>query len=186
MPWEDITAQGKETLALVVFEPPCDGAVYLPGLATPVKSAALMKNGKPVAVIPEKVGLAVRLKLLGGKVDGLASVIRVELAGEACVDQTRAVHSNISNTLLAHFAEVTGTEKKKVSWIEKFGEWKHANQVSRWTREGRACWTVNVLEPGAYKVSLKYRGKGRPVWKIVTDEGALIRNQQAATSQYQT
>jgi len=32
-------------------------------------------------------------------------------------------------------------------------------------------------------VSLKYRGEGRLVWKIVTDEGAMIQNQQAATTQ---
>jgi alpha-L-fucosidase len=70
--------------------------------------------------------------------------------------------------------------------MEKFGEWKHSTQVGKWSESGRAFWTVNVLEPGAYTVALKYRGKGRLVWKIVTDEGAMIKNQQAATSQYQS
>ena len=73
----------------------------------------------------------------------------------------------------------------KVSWMEKFGEWKHSTQVGKWMPEGRAIWKVNVLEPGAYTVALKYRGQGRLVWKIVTDEGAVIQNQQAATTQYQ-
>ncbi len=185
MPWGDVTAQGKAILNLVVFDPPYDGTLYLPGLSTPVESATLMRNGKPVAVASERVGQSVRLKLPEGVAGGLPIVIRVELAGEACVDQTLVIHPNTPNMILAHFAEATGAEKKKVSWMEKFGEWKHADQVSQWTPEGRVCWTVNVLEPGAYKVSLKYRGKGRLVWKIATDEGAVIQNQQAATSQYQ-
>ena len=69
--------------------------------------------------------------------------------------------------------------------MEKFGEWKHANQISHWAQDGRARWMVNVLEPGAYTVALKYRGKDRLVWKIANDEGAVIQNQQAATTQYQ-
>ncbi len=181
MPWGDITTQGGETLNLVVFDMPCDGMIYLPGLVTEVKSATLQSH----AIIPEKYGSGCRLKLPEGACDGLACVVRVELAGSPEVDQTIALHPNLPNNLLCHFAVASGAEKKKVSWMEKFGEWKHANQISRWKEDGRASWTVNVLEPGAYKVSLNYRGKGRVVWKISTDEGAVIQNQQAATSQYQ-
>jgi len=215
MPWGDVTMQGDKTLYLVVFDPPRDGYIYLPGLATAVKSATggvswrsgvpdrrmgdpidatagdihppsgenAMSGGK--AIVTETVGHAVRLKLPEGVPEGLATVIRVELAGVPQVDQTLALHPNVANTLLCHFAEAIGAEKKKVSWMEKFGEWKHANQISRWTKDGRASWMVNVLEPGAYKVSLKYTGKNRLVWKITTDEGAVIQNQQAATTQYQ-
>jgi alpha-L-fucosidase len=223
MPWGDVTMQGDKTLHLVVFDPPRDGFIYLPGLTTPVKSATwschdpigdripwragvpdrridgpigaaagdirppsgdnAMSGGK--AIVTETVGHAVRLKLPDGASEGLASVIRVELAGVPQVDQTLALHPNLPNNLLCHFAEATGAEKKKVSWMEKFGEWKHATQVGKWTSEGKTCWTVNVLESGAYKVALKYRGAGRLVWKIVTDEGAMIQNQQAATTQYQ-
>lgn len=185
MPWGDITTQGGETLNLVVFDVPRDGSIYLPGLSSEVKSAKFLKNGMSVTLVPERIGCSVRLKLPEGAADGLAGVIRVELKGVAAVDQTVAIHPNAENVVLAHFAVASGAEKKKERWMEKFGEWKHANQISHWTRNGRACWTVNVLEPGAYKVSLKYRGKGRLVWKIVTDEGAMIQNQQAATTQYQ-
>ncbi len=234
MPWGDVTMQGDTTLHLVVFDPPRDGFIYLPGLATPVKSATWSchdpvgdripwragvpdrRSGGPIgaaagdqpsplgygltsirppsgdnamsggkAIVTETVGHTVRLKLPEGASEGLASVIRVELAGKPEVDTMLALHPNLPNTLLCHFATATGSEKKKVSWMEKFGEWKHATQVSHWTPEGRVSWTVNVLEPGAYAISLKYRGKGRLVWKVATDEGSVIQNQQAATTQYQ-
>jgi alpha-L-fucosidase len=182
MPWGDVTMQGDTTLHLVVFDPPRDGIIYLPGLVTAVKSARMQS----IQIETETAGSGVRLKIPREATAGLASVIRVELAGKPEVDPTLAVHPNLSNTLLCHFAQAEGAEKKKVSWMEKFGEWKHSTQIGKWSAAGRACWTVNVLEPGAYTVALKYRGKGRLVWKIVTDEGAMIQNQQAATSQYQS
>ncbi len=181
MPWGDVTMQGDKTLYLVVFDPPRDGIIYLPGLVTAVKSARMQS----IQIETETARSGVRFKIPREATAGLASVIRVELAGKPEVDPTLAVHPNLSNTVLCHFAQAEGAEKKKVSWMEKFGEWKHSTQIGKWSEAGRACWTVNVLEPGAYTVALKYRGKGRLVWKITTDEGGVIQNQQAATSQYQ-
>jgi alpha-L-fucosidase len=100
-----------------------------------------------------------------------------------------AVHPNTQNEMLVHFAEAVGAEKKKVSWMEKFGEWKHATQISKWKPQGVARWTVNILEPGFYQVTAKYRGvadpKARVTLRIATDEGQAIQNQQPVTSQYQ-
>ena len=190
MPWGDITTQGADKMNLVVFELPRDGYVYLPGLSTPVKSVSVLRNGKQVSVAPEVVGNSVRMKLPDGCRNSLAFVVQVQLRGKAEIDQTIAIHPNTNNIVLAHFAEAKGAEKSKVSWMEKFGEWKHSTQVSKWTPGGVVRWSVNVLEAGPYKMTLKYRGKAekksRVVWKITTDEGALIQNQQAATSQYQS
>ena len=58
------------------------------------------------------------------------------------------------------------------------------NQVSGWSKTGKATWTVDVAEARAYYLDLKYKGEERPVWKITTDEGAMIQNQQAATPVY--
>ncbi len=185
MPWGDITTQGRKTLNLVVFDVPEDRFIYLPGLSTPVKSAVLFWNGAPIAVPAVVVGKSVRLKLPDGIPHTLAIVIHVELMGPAEVEQTQAIHPNTRNVVLAHFAEVSGATKQKVLWMEKFGEWKHVTQIFQWAPGSCARWSVNILESGPYQVSLKYRGKGRLTWKITTDEGALIQNQQAATSQYQ-
>ena len=69
--------------------------------------------------------------------------------------------------------------------MEKFGEWKHVNQVSEWKDNSNVKWMVEVFEPGYYYLDLRYKGEGRLVWKTVTDEGIMVQNQQAATEKYQ-
>uniref|UniRef100_UPI001AA0A5AC hypothetical protein n=1 Tax=Flavicella sediminum TaxID=2585141 RepID=UPI001AA0A5AC len=49
---------------------------------------------------------------------------------------------------------------------------------------GKVTWTINVQKPGYYYLDLNYKGKGRLVWKAVTDEGVKVQNQQAATEKY--
>ncbi|MDO6425047.1 hypothetical protein, partial [Saccharophagus degradans] len=68
--------------------------------------------------------------------------------------------------------------------MEKFGEWKHAFQVSEWKENAGVSWEVDVKEPGYYYIELSYSGKGRLVWKTTTDEGIIVQNQQAATEKY--
>jgi len=184
MPWGDVTMEGDKTMNLVVFERPRDGMIYLPGLTTAVTSATSMRGTNPVSLVAESVPGGVRIKL-PAQAAPLADVIRVELAAKPQVDPMIALHPNLPNNLLCLFAEPIGANKKKLAWMEKFGEWKHATQVGEWGQDGRAVWTVNVLEPGEYKVALRYRGKGRVAWKIAVDQGAAIQNQQAATEKYE-
>ena len=68
--------------------------------------------------------------------------------------------------------------------MEKFGEWKHANQVSDWQPAGKAVWTVEVGEAGDYQLELRYKGEGRLVWRIETDEGVTLQNQQNSSPVY--
>jgi alpha-L-fucosidase len=44
---------------------------------------------------------------------------------------------------------------------------------------------VNVLQPSYYYIDLIYKGKGKLVWHISTNEGSVVQNQQAATEKYQ-
>ena len=57
------------------------------------------------------------------------------------------------------FAEASGAEKKNIRWMEKFGEWKFANQVSNWSNAGKAVWTLDVCEAGDYRLDLTTRAK---------------------------
>ncbi len=115
-----------------------------------------------------------------------ASVIEVRLSGPPAVDQTLGIHPNITSTMLVEFADVAQAEKKELRWMEKFGEWKHMTQVGNWEESGRAVWNVDVAEPGDYQVELTYRGEGRIVWRIETDEGTRLQNQQNSASVYHT
>jgi alpha-L-fucosidase len=185
MPWGDVTTTGSNTLNLVVFDWPADGRLCLPGLVTGIERAGVMAGGTVQPVAWQVRGTWTELMLPPAMPDRPAAVVVVRLKGPAKVDATLGVHPNVPVTLLAEFAEVSGAEKKELRWMEKFGEWKSANQVGSWGSDGKAVWTVDVCEAGDYRVALTYRGEGRLVWRLETGEGAALQNQQNASGVYQ-
>lgn len=182
-PWGDVTTSGN-TLNLVVFDWPRDGRLFLPGLQTDIVAAGVVAQGKLQPVRWKRTGTWTELALPARPADHPATVIAVKLAGAPKVDPTLALHPNLPAPLLVEFADVKDAVKKEIRWMEKFGEWKHANQVSEWTPAGRATWTVDVAEPGDYRLELTYRGEGRLVWRIETDEGVQLQNQQNSSMVY--
>jgi alpha-L-fucosidase len=184
MPWGDVTTQGSNTLNLVVFDWPSDGRLLLPGLKSEIASATVVGNEK-CQVTWMKHGTWTELRLPVARPDAPASVVSLKLKDPVAVDQTSGIHPNVPVTLLAEFAEVSGAEKKSIRWMEKFGEWKAAHQVSAWGAEGKAVWTADVFKAGDYRIELCYKGEGRLAWRIETDEGVSVQNQQNATAVYQ-
>ena len=186
LPWGDITTNGN-SMYLSVFEWPQSGKLYLPGLTSEIKSAVLLGSESKEVSYSKQNGWTV-FDLSHAPSDAPASVIEVileDVATTANVDGNLGIYPNIENELLVEFAEVQSAEKKEIKWMEKFGEWKHVNQVSKWGGDSRAEWTVEVLEPGYYYLDLNYKGEHRLVWKTTTDEGIMVQNQQAATEKYQ-
>ena len=186
LPWGDVTTQGN-SMFLSVFDWPQDGKLYLPGLESKVVSAKTWSGGSSKAISFEKKNGWLVLNVPFKPLDTPVSVIELKLdtnAETAKVNTNHGIYPNIQNELLTEFAEVTGAEKEKVRWMEKFGEWKHVNQISKWNENSKAVWTVEVFEPGYYYLNLRYKGVGRLVWKTITDEGILVQNQQAATEKY--
>lgn len=183
MPWGDVTTAGH-TLNLVVFEWPEDGRLFLPGLQTGIAAAGLVTGGKLEPVKWTARGTWTELQLPPNAPDRPASVVAVKLTDEAKADPALGIHPNVPATLLVEFAEVTGAEKKGIRWMEKFGEWKFANQVSNWSDSGKALWTVDVCEAGDYRLELTYKGEGRLAWRIETSEGVKLQNQQNSSPVY--
>lgn len=186
LPWGDVTTKDK-SLFLSVFDWPSDGKLYLPGLEAQIESVSILNssesdpisytvnNGWTIFNIPDKAP------------DDLVSVIEVKLekpANQVKINTPLGIYPNTNNILLSEFAEVKNAEEKNVRWMEKFGEWKHANQINNWESNGTATWEVNVQKPGYYYLELCYSGAGRLVWKTTTDEGIMVQNQQAATEKY--
>jgi len=184
-PWGDVTTSGN-TLNLVVFDWPAQGRLMLPGLQTEIAAAGVVSNGKLLPVTWKKRGTWTELQLPPTPPDHPASVIAVKLRAAPQVDQTLGVHANLPTSLLVEFAAVKDAIKEEIRWMEKFGEWKAANQVSAWKPSGRAVWTVNVAEAGDYRLDLKYKGEGRLVWRIETDEGLTLQNQQNSSPIFQS
>lgn len=184
LPWGDITTQGN-SLFLSVFEWPQNGMLYLPGLESKIVSAKLL-NGPDIS--HKKINGWTVFEVPCKPADSPVSVIELKLEGEATkakVNTNHGIYPNIESELLVEFADVSGAEKKEIKWMEKFGEWKHVNQISKWEENGKAEWTVEVFETGYYYLDLKYKGEGRLVWRTATDEGVMVQNQQAATGKYQ-
>ena len=182
----DVTVQNN-SLFLSVFNWPRNGKLYLPGLNDAITSAKILEGTKSKKISFEKKNGWTILNVPYKPADSPVSVIQIDLgvkASTANVDTTLGIYPNIGTTLLAEFAEVTGLEKSKISWMEKFGEWKHVHQISNWEAGSKAVWTVDVFEPGYYYLDLRYKGEKRLVWNIVTDEGIVLQNQQAATEKY--
>lgn len=186
LPWGDVTTKGN-SMFLTVFDWPQDGKLYLPGLKKEILSARLLKGTKSIKIPFEKKQGWTIFQVPCEPGDTPASVIELtfkNLPGSADVDSVLALSPNTGTRLLTVFADVKGAEAKAISWMEKFGEWKHVTQISKWTEGSSASWTLEVFQPGYYYVDLIYKGKGKLVWNISTDEGFVVQNQQAATEKY--
>ncbi|WP_205618105.1 alpha-L-fucosidase [Neotamlana sedimentorum] len=184
--WGDVTTKGN-SMFLSILKWPQDGKLYLPGLRTEIISAEILGTTKFGEISFKKENDWTVFDLPYQPADDLVSVIELKLNGDAetaSVNKNHGIYPNVETELLSEFAEVTNAEKKEEKWMEKFGEWKHVKQVSKWEDNSKAEWTVNVLEPGYYYIDLRYKGEGRLVWKTVTDEGIKIQNQQAATKKF--
>jgi len=184
LPWGDITRKGN-TLYLCVLDMPASGQLYLPGLKTEIKSAVMVRAGKKENLNYQKEGGWGRIDLPFDSHKDLIPVIELQLNGPAEVDNAWGLDPQIETTLLAEFAEVSGAEKKKKSWMEKFGEWKGIVRVFDWTKDGKAAWSVEVLKAGDYNVDLTYAGNGRTVWGVDVEGGEHIQNQQNSSHNYQ-
>ena len=184
LPWGDITTNGN-TLHLAVSDWPASGTLYLPGLRAPIRAARLLDGDASVDVSQERRGDWTCFSLPPRAPEGLVSVIEVDLDGTAEVNPVDGIDPEIETLLYVDFATVTDAKLERVSWMEKFGEWKEFMRVHAWEDGAKATWHVRVLNPGDYQVDLTYAGKGRIVWGIGVDGGAHIQNQQNASHNYQ-
>ena len=188
LPWGDVTTKDN-SMFLAVSEWPKDGKLYLPGLKAAIKSANILnpkgKNNKVKFKQDSNGWVAFDIPFKAP--DDLISIIEVTFEkGTEIVAENVAlgVYPNIETELITEFGKVTNAEQSNKRWMEKFGEWKHANQVSDWKENSDVTWTVDVQKPGLYYLELSYSGKDRLVWKTVTDENVMVQNQQAATEKY--
>lgn len=186
MPWGDVTTRGN-SMYLTVFEWPLDGKLYLPGLNRKILSARLLngKKGKKISFEVKQNWTIFHVPFQPGDVP--ASVIELVFENNPVpddVDPTLGLSPNSGIRLLSVFADVKKAKPEAISWMEKFGEWKHVTQISKWAEGSSATWTVDVMESGYYYLGLRYRGEGRLVWNITTDEGVVVQNQQPATEKY--
>lgn len=187
LPWGDVTTQDN-SLLLSVFDWPQDGKLYLPGLKSKIESVNLINkdNGREKLSFTKENDWTI-IELPYQPADFPASAIDLRLENDvssAEVNTVQGIYPNIKNVLTVEFASVSNAERSKDSWMEKFGEWKYVEQINKWGENSKAVWNVDVFEPGYYYLELRYKGDGKVVSKISTDEGIVVQNQQDATRRY--
>ncbi|MEP3838628.1 MAG: alpha-L-fucosidase [Algibacter sp.] len=190
LPWGDVTTKGN-TMYLAVSEWPTDGKLYLPGLKTKIKSAKILNPEAKDQKIEFNQGKDnwVTFNVPFKAPDHLISIIEVEtniINGDEIIaeDTALGIYPNTETELITEFGTVSNATQENKRWMEKFGEWKHANQVGNWEENGQITWTIDVKEAGYYYLDLAYKGTNRLVWKTTTGEGIMVQNQQAATEKY--
>lgn len=182
LPWGDVVKQGNK-LYLNVYEWPTSGKLYLPGLKTEIISAGILNGKKQQRIKYEKEGSWTVFDIPYRKPDPMITVIELVMKDDVVVDTTQALDPEIGlKELSVKFATPTDCHVYKSSWMEKFGEWKHVYCVSDLNQGGSIAWAIDVKEAGIYHIDLKVRGNKRIIWKIETDEGNMVQNEQSASS----
>jgi alpha-L-fucosidase len=113
----------------------------------------------------------------------LVNVIELTMPSEDVeVDNRQALdpETGVKN-MSVRFASTDGCEMYKSNWMEKFGEWKHVYCVNKMRPESRVRWTLEFKDSGMYRIELNVRGTGKCVWKVESDEGRFVQNQQRAS-----
>ncbi|MCU0981802.1 MAG: alpha-L-fucosidase [Pirellulaceae bacterium] len=151
--WGECTTRGN-TLFLHVFQWPADGRLVVPGLRTKVNSARL-EGGGQLAV--EWAADVLTIMLPPRRPDTLIPVVTLEMAGPTDASREAYVLNGYRNTLETRVATMTGCQMTDVRWMEKFGDWKHAECIAGWQGpESTAAWEFRTVAPGSFYLDVEY------------------------------
>lgn len=158
MPWGECTSKGGK-LYLHVLDWPRDGVLRVPGLRNPVRGARLLGGaGGKVSVRQGKGGTALVMPGAGPSLEPATVVL--DVPGKIRADTAAFVLPGHRNEFRAPFAKLAACKAAKFSWMEKFGDWKHAECVVGWEGPAsHASWTFRTLEAGRYYLELDYSSR---------------------------
>lgn len=183
--WGDAVVQGNQTL-LTVYDWPQSGQLFINGLRDIAIAGVSLKDGEAMLDLAYcQQGNWLTIELPEAKPNPLTNVIKlVTNKPLIAVDAAPGIDPALSTLLAADFASAFDCNKRKKSWMEKFGEWKHIIQVDGWKSSSAASWEIEICEPGYYAIDLTYQGVGRLAWKVESSTGQAIQNQQHAANVY--
>lgn len=184
LPWGDVTVAANGKLNLCVYKWPLDGTLWLPGLRNTIESANLLGDGEVQKLETDTHQGWVAISLPARRADKLVSVIELEIEGSPEIAVSNAIDPVFTTVLPVDFASAEGCNIKPKRWMEKFGEWKHIEQAQDWKEGSGVTWEIEVKDAGYYQTELNYAGKGRLVWRITSDEGTIVQNQQNSSAVY--
>ena len=153
LPWGECTRRDDQ-LFLHVLQWPRDGRLIVPGLLSPVKKARLY-GGPELAVQASADVVSVRMP--NEHPEALIPVVALGLAGPLRASRQATVLNGCENRLETAVAALQDCECKPVRWMEKFGDWKHAECIADWdVGKSAATWEFRTLGPGTFYVDMEY------------------------------
>jgi alpha-L-fucosidase len=177
LPWGDVTVSNNK-LNLFLFDWRAGESIWLPGVDTKIKSVRIQGTDEKL-VFNQGQDKWVEIQIPKRKKKELVEVITVELEGTLKIDPALAVDPVFPTSIRADFAKTLECEHEKVSWMEKFGEWKHRVSIGKWTSmKSRASWVVDLKSPGKYYVNIDYNAwkeSDGGEWDLVTEDGNRLR-----------
>jgi alpha-L-fucosidase len=187
LPWGDVTTNNGK-LYISVYHWPISGKLYIPGIHSDMREARLMEGKQHQRLSLKKEGSWLVVNTPMSVPNSLVSVIELTPVNtnNLSVDSIQAVDPDFGTEISAKFATVKGGNAYKKYWMEKFGEWKTAFVVEKWTPDTSVSWQFEVKKPGMYQIGLKYTGDSRLAWSVDNEEGQHVQNQQGASSTYDT
>ena len=184
LPWGDATVAANGKINLCVYNWPLDGKLSVPGLKNKIKAAKLLTNkGAQDIKVTTKNGWT-SFHLPATRPEKLISVIEVETEGKPEVAEGFGIDPVCRTSVPVGFAHEENVKVEHKRWKENFGEWKHISQAEGWTADSKLSWEFDVMEPGFYRVDLNYSGEGRIVWRVETEEGEMLQNEQNSSHVY--
>ncbi|MEI6808903.1 MAG: alpha-L-fucosidase [bacterium] len=150
-----VATSRQGVLYLHILNWPSGGELWIPGLSASIKSAYWLVSGKSVRCVRKKGCLCLQLPEIPP--DQPAAVIAVEVRGKISKTKRQImVHPGLLNELDAPFARLTGCKHGKQSWMEKFGDWHHADFVESWQKGSMARWSFTLPKPGLFYLYADY------------------------------
>lgn len=172
LPWGECTTRGNR-LFLHVFQWPKDGRLVVPGLRSAVLSARLVE-ALPVATIPG--GIAIQLPEVAP--DTLVPVVELVVTAPIAASRDLYVLNGHPVTLEPENATRQQCDVQKVRWMEKFGDWKHAECLVGWQApDSAAVWEFETLEPGRFYLDMEYtttEAGDYSEWQLEVGEDRLL------------
>lgn len=152
--WGDCTVGGDGQFLLPVFHWPDHGRLQVPGLRPQPKQARMVGGGE---VRTELAGNHLVLHLPQPRPGTLIPTVALEWDAPPATERLDCVLAGCRNILEPAVAAREGCELRAVRWMEKFGDWKHAECLTDWKPgESSASWDFHTLEPGIFHLDIEY------------------------------
>ena len=176
--WGDCTIKGNK-LNFFVFKWVPGGDLNVFGLKNNIKSAVIAGEKREKVEFEKDYKGWTTFHLPQRNKQQLIEVIEVEIEGMPDVNAELSIDDAAETVLGADFAITADCMVSSAGWMEKHGDWKHAQSITNWSSDkSQASWVINVKRPGTYFVDFDYNAFNKASgneWDVFTEEGPKLR-----------